>query len=352
MSADQRFYVGTYTRGDSISKGVWMSSFNAETGAMAAPVLAAECDSPSFLAFHASGNYLYVCNETNDYGNQPTGSVTAYRVNRSNGQLTEINQRSSAGGVPCHLNVDATGKFLLVANYTGGNVVVFPLAADGALEEPSCVINHIGSGPNAERQEQPHVHSVNLSADNRFAYVADLGIDRVMIYRFDAQRGLLAPGSIDAVAVAAGGGPRHFCIHPNHRFAWTNHELTAEVSTFDIDTKTGGLTLKQTLSTLPGDVGDNVRRSTSECLCHPNGRFVYVSNRGHESIAVFAVEQTNGTLKLVEITQTGGAEPRNFCFDPSGKWMLVENQNSDSVITFRVDPETGRLQQTDQRIKV
>ena len=203
-SADERrLFIGTYTRGDSTSEGIYTATFNDETGTLSRPRLAAAADNPSFLAVHPTRPLLFACIETNDYQGQPTGAVAAYQREAS-GQLTLINMQPSEGGAPCHCNVDATGQYLLVANYLGGNVAVFPIGEDGRLQPASCVINHIGSGPDKSRQEAPHAHSVNLSADNRFAYVADLGIDRVMIYRFDSENGRLVPSAADATATVAG----------------------------------------------------------------------------------------------------------------------------------------------------
>lgn len=350
MASEQRIYIGTYTRGDSPSDGIYTCVFDDESGQLSDPELAAESDSPSFLAVHPSGTLLFACNEVDDFGGERTGAVSAFRVNRDTGHLTLINQQPAGGGVSCHLVVDHTERFLLVANYTGGNVAVFPINSDGSLRERSCLINHIGSGPNRQRQEQPHAHSINLSADNRFAYAADLGTDHIMIYRFDQQHGLLAPSATDSVAVAPGGGPRHFGIHPSGKFAYANNELTSEAIAFQRDPVNGGLTQIQSISTLPSDFGG--RKSTAECLVHPGGRFLYVSNRGHDSIAVFAIAPNNGQLSLVEIRKTGGAEPRNFFIDPTGRWLLAENQNSDTIVVFAVNQDNGSLTKTDEVISV
>lgn len=350
MASEQRIYIGTYTRGDSPSDGIYTCVFDDESGVLSDPELAAESDSPSFLAVHPSGTLLFACNEVDDFGGERTGAVSAFRVNRDTGQLTLINQQPAGGGVSCHLVVDHTERFLLVANYTGGNVAVFPINSDGSLGERTCLINHIGSGPNRQRQEQPHAHSINLSADNRFAYAADLGTDHIMIYRFDQERGLLAPSAPDSVAVAPGGGPRHFSIHPSGRFAYCNNELTSEASAFQRDPVNGGLTQIQSLSTLPSDFDG--RKSTAECLVHPGGKFLYVSNRGHDSIAVFAIAPNTGRLTLVEIRKTGGAEPRNFFIEPTGRWLLAENQNSDTIVVFAVNQENGSLTKTDVVVSV
>lgn len=333
FAAESRLYIGTYTRGDSASEGIYTAIFNDETGQLTKPVLAAKADNPSFLAIHPTRSLLFACIETNDYQGQPTGAVAAYRCGED-GQLTLINEQPSRGGAPCHCNVDATGRFLLVANYLGGNTSVFPIEEDGSLGAASCTINHIGSGPNKGRQEAPHAHSVNLSDDNRFAYVADLGIDRIMTYRFDAQNGRLVPSALPATATVPGGGPRHFALHPNGRLAFTNNELTCQVTSFARAPQSGRLTVIGHFSTIPD--GFDGRRSTAECLVHPSGKFLYVSNRGHESLAVYGVEQSTGKLTRLEIVSSGGREPRNFRLTADGKWLLAENQNSDSIQIFQV----------------
>lgn len=348
-AAEHRIFIGTYTRGDSSSEGIYTCTFDAESGILGPPALAAKVDNPSFLAVHPSNKFLFACIETNDYEGNPTGAVAAFAIDSESGQLKLINQRPSEGGAPCHCNVDATGRFLLVANYLGGNVAVFPIADDGALAEPSCVINHIGRGPNKQRQESPHAHSINLSVDNKFAYAADLGIDRVIIYRFDSQEGLLVPSAADCVALAAGGGPRHFTIHPSGKFAYTNKELTCEATAFQRNPATGQLKVMQNISTLPADF--HGRKSTAECLVHPNGKSLYVSNRGHDSIAAYSIDQESGQLTLIEIEKTKGKEPRNFFIMPEGKWLIAENQNSSTVVVFSISPD-GSLSPTESTIDV
>ena len=349
-AAEHRVFIGTYTRGTSSADGIYTSIFDDESGRLSPPTLATKADNPSFLAIHPGMDVVFACNETNDFGGESTGAVSAFRIEKSDGTLTLINQQPTGGGAPCHCNVDATGRFLLVANYVGGNVAVFPIGENGALAARSCLINHVGSGPNTQRQEAPHAHSINLSSDNRFAYAADLGTDRIMIYRFDDQAGRLVPSAADSVAVPAGAGPRHFSIHPAGRFAFSNNELTCEVTAFSRNPTTGSLTAIQQISTLPA--GYDGRKSTAECLVHPDGRFLYVSNRGHDSIAVYAINQDNGHLTNIEIERTGGQEPRNFVLDPTGRWLLAENQNSDTVVVMKVDAGTGALTRTQNIISV
>jgi 6-phosphogluconolactonase len=350
LSAQQyRAYFGTYTTGDSKSKGIYTAIFDSESGKLSDPVLAAPAVNPSFLAIDAKRGFVFAVNEISEGEGRANATVSAFRVN-ADGTLQFINSQPSHGGAPCHCNIDATGKFLLIANYVGGNLAVYPIAADGSLEAASSIVNHEGSSIDRSRQQGPHAHSINLSSDNRFAYAADLGTDKIMIYRFDQNEGTLQAASPDSATVTPGGGPRHFSLHPSGKFAYTNHELTAMVTGFKRDIRTGGLTAIATVSTLPPDV--QVRKSTAECLVHPNGRFLYVSNRGHDSIACYKIDQNSGEMALVAITPTQGQEPRNFVIDPTGKWLLAANQNSDTVVVFAIDQKLGSISPIDNRIEV
>jgi len=344
----QRLYIGTYTNGESTSLGIYTSVLDEETGTLSSPVLAAASENPSFLAFHPTGPWLYAVNELLEYDDESQGAVSAYAVNRETGELTLLNQKASGGGAPCHLVVDATGRCVLAANYFGGNTVVLPLSADGALQDMSCLIQHTGSGPNQARQQEPHAHSVNLSHDNRNAYVADLGTDRIWIFHFDPDQGQIAAATLDSAAGVAGGGPRHLALHSSGRLAWSNNEMGNTIMGFRRDPRTGRLTMIQELSPLPDDFLG--RSHTAECLLHPSERFVYVSNRGHDSIAAYRIAD-DGQLALIEIESSGGEEPRNFRFSPNGRWMLSENQNSNTVVVFRVE-DNGGLTRTDTQISV
>ena len=348
-AADVQLYVGTYTTEGSTSRGIHLVSLNMETGKLRQPRLAAELRNPAFLAVHPSGKHVYAVNEFSDGGGRGNGAVTALKVN-ADGTLTKLNDLPSLGGSPCHCNVDSTGTNLLVANYVGGNVLVFPIKPDGSLEPAACNIQFEGSSVDKSRQEAPHAHSVNLSSDNRFAYVADLGTDKVMIFNFDAASHELTPADQPFVSVTPGGGPRHFSIHPTGRFAYTNNELTMVATAFSREPQTGELTVIQDISTVPA--GYDGRRSTAECLVHPSGRFLYVSNRGHETITVFAINAETGLLTYVENAATLGNEPRNFFIESTGKWLLAENQNSDSIHVFAINPTTGRLTSNGSSITV
>ncbi|RLS73802.1 MAG: lactonase family protein [Planctomycetota bacterium] len=344
-----RVFVGTYTGGDSISKGVYSCEFDAETGKLSEPVLAAELINPSFLAIHPSGKYLYAVNEVSEGPGRGNGAVTALTIN-ADGTLTKINHQASEGGAPCHCNVDSTGTNLLIANYGGGNVAVYPISEDGSLKPVSCNIQHEGSSVDKSRQGAPHAHSINISSDNKFAYAADLGLDKIMIYKLDAEAHTLTPASQPAALVTPGGGPRHFAIHPSSKFAYTNNEITMVVTGFSRNPEDGSLKAIQEISTIPA--GFDGRKSTAECLVHPSGKFLYVSNRGHETITAFMIDQETGLLTYVENEPTGGKEPRNFFIDPSGKWLLAENQNSDTVYVFSIDQQTGALKPTGDFVTV
>lgn len=344
-----RTYFGTYTTGDSKSEGIYTALFDSQTGTLSAPAIAAESVNPSFLAIDSKRGLVFAVNEISEGTGRANATVSAFRM-QPDGALEWINSQPSHGGAPCHCNIDATGGFLLIANYVGGNLAVYPIAADGALEAASCIVNHEGSSIDRSRQQNPHAHSINLSSDNRFAYAADLGTDKIMIYRFDDHAGTLTPASPAWAEITPGGGPRHFAIDPTGRWAFSNHELTAQVTAFRRDQQTGGLTALSTLSTLPA--GSDARKSTAECLVHPGGRFLYVSNRGHDSIACYAIDPASGKISLVAITSTEGQEPRNFVIDPTGKWLLAANQNSDTVVVFAIDPQTGSISPTPNRISV
>jgi len=341
-------YVGTYTRG--ASKGIYAYRFNAATGEIAELGLAAETPNPSFLALHPNGKFVYAVSEVAETDGKKGGAVSAFAIDRATGRLNFLNRVSSGGAGPCHVNVDKSGRALLVANYGGGSVGALPIRADGRLGEAGAVIQHAGSSVNPKRQQAPHAHSVNLSPDNRFVIAADLGLDKLMVYRLDAATAALTPHVPPHAALKPGAGPRHFTFHPNGRYAYAINELHSTVSVFRYDAQRGAFDEAQTVTTLPeGFSGESY---TAEVLVHPNGRFLYGSNRGHDSIAVFAIDQTNGTLSPVEHRPTEGKWPRNFNLDPAGAFLFAANQNSDSVVVFRVDQKTGRLTPTGQKLEV
>jgi 6-phosphogluconolactonase len=345
-------YVGTYTAPRTKSTGIHAYRFNASTGDLAALGVAAETPNPSFLAVHPSCRFLYAANEISDYEGQRAGSVSAFSIDAASGRLTLLNRVSTRGAGACHLNTDRTGRALLVANYGGGSVAAFPIAADGRLGEASSLIQHTGSSVNPQRQQGPHAHSVNISSDNRFAVVADLGLDKLLLYRLDPAKATLTPNEPAFVSVAPGSGPRHFAFHPTGRFAYVINEILCTVTAFSYDAKAGALKEIQTLSTLPAGFTRDDTISTAEVQVHPSGRFLYGSNRGHNSIAVFSIDLTKGTLALLENVPTQGRIPRNFAIDPTGAWLFAENQQSDSIVLFRVDAKTGRLTPAGRTVEV
>ena len=289
-------------------------------------------------------------NEIGDYHGAKSGSVSSFAIDRHSGKLTALNTVASRGADPCFVTVDKSGKSVLVANYTGGSVAVLPVSADGKLGEASDFVQHLGSSVDPKRQGEPHAHSVVLSADGRFAIVNDLGLDKLMVYRFDAQKGALKPNDPPYGSIKPGSGPRHFAFHPNGRYAYSINEMGNTVTAFDWDGDLGTFHELQTVQTLPaGFTGNN---TTAEIAVHPSGRFLYGSNRGHDSIVVFAIDPAKGTLTLVEDVLTGGKEPRNFAFDPTGRYLFAANQNSNTVVVFRVNPENGRLTPSGEKIDV
>ncbi len=339
-------YFGTYT--GQKSQGIYVSRLDTRAGRLSDPVLAAETASPSWIAIHPGQRFLFAANEIGNYEGQKSGSISAFAIEPGNGKLKFLNRVSSRGGAPCHLAVDATGKTLLVANYSGGNIAAFPIAADGTLGEAASFIQHHGRSVNPGRQEGPHAHSVNISPDNRFVVAADLGMDQLLVYKLDGAKASLAPKPA-TVALGPGSGPRHFAFLPGGKFAYSINELNSTISGFGYDPDAGALKELQTLSTLPGTFKES--NSTAEVRAHPSGKFLYGSNRGMDTIAVFAVA-ADGKLTPVEHVSTQGQVPRGFALDPSGRFLIAANQKSDSVVVFRVDAKTGRLTPTGQTLQV
>jgi 6-phosphogluconolactonase len=347
-------YVGTYTEEGSESKGIYAYRFDVDTAQLVAIGLAAETINPSFLAVHPNHRFLYAVNEVGNYKSQKSGAVSAFAIDRATGKLTLLNQVASKGGDPCHISLDRSGKYVLVANYAGGSIAVFPVLEDGRLGEASAFVQHSGHGANPQRQEGPHAHSIDVSPDNRFAVVDDLGLDQSLIYRFDSAQGTLAGNDAKVrptVAKAApGAGPRHLAFHPNGRFAYVINEMQSAVSAFRYDTPTGGLQLLQTISSLPKDFSGH--SEAAEIQVHPSGKFLYASNRGHDSIAVFAIDGNRGTLTPIEYVSTKGATPRNFEIAPTGLLLFAANEKSDNIVVFQINPQTGRLTPTGKVLEV
>jgi len=298
---------------------------------------------PSFLAIDGKKRYLYAVNEVSEFAGARSGAVSAYAIDKT-GNLKFLNQQPSMGGDPCHLILDGTSRFVLVANYTGGNVSVLPVKDDGSLGPATDVAQHKGSSVNRERQQGPHAHCIILHTDNRFALAADLGLDKVMIYEFDPKRGKLTPNKEPWVNVKPGAGPRHLTFHG--KYAYVINELNSTLTAFACNAADGTLHEIQTVSTLPKDfTGAN---HCAELLASPSGEFLYGSNRGHNSIVGFAINARTGKLTHIEHTATQGKTPRNFTIDPTARFLLVANQDSDTIVTFFIDPHTGRLKPTEQ----
>ena len=346
---DLLVYFGTYT-GEK-SKGVYVSRLDMASGALTAPELAGETRNPSYLAVHPTRNFLYAANEVGTFAGKDSGSVSAFAIDRATGRLAALNQESSVGRGPVYLVVDKTGRNVVVSNY-GGGVAVLPIGQDGRLTPASAFIQPTESSANPQPPQRPGAHSINLDPGNRFAYAADLGLDKVLIYRFDADKGSLVANDPPFAAVQPGAGPRHFAFHPTGRFAYVINETDLTLTVFSSDPERGGLTAVQTLSTLP--VGQAVEPgfSTADVHVHPSGKFLYGSNRGHDSIVVFAIDQKTGRLTQLQHESTQGSAPRGFGIDPSGAYLLAANQRSDSVVVFRIDQQTGRLSPTGHKIEV
>lgn len=346
-AASNLVYIGTYT--GTKSKGIYQASFNPATGELTPPVLAAEERNPSFLALHPTLPVLYAVAEVDTFNGGRSGAVAAYR-RETDGKLSLLNRQPSGGTGPCHLAVDSGGKCVLVANYGSGSVAALPIRADGSLGKPGTTIQHRGSSVNLNRQAGPHAHFVTPDPANRRALVCDLGLDKVLVYQLDAAGASFAPHDPSSVAVSPGAGPRHLTFSGDGRFVYVLNEMGSTLVTFSWDPARGRLKEVQTVSTLPpGFKGES---TTAELQTGAAGRFLYASNRGHDSIAVFARDPRTGRLTLVQHQAAGGKTPRHFALDPSGRWLLAENQGSDNVVLFKVDAQTGRLASTGQAVEV
>ena len=350
VGAEFHVYFGTYTGAK--SKGIYLSRFDSTSGRLTEPQLAAETRNPSFLVVHPTERFLYAVGEVSDAQGQRAGAVSAYLIDGKTGKLTLLNQQTSGGTGPCHISVDGTGKCALVANYGSGSIAALPIKPDGSLGEAAATIQHTGSSVNLQRQAGPHAHFICSSPDNRFALVADLGLDKVLVYQLESAAAKLSSNNPPFGVVAHGAGPRHLVFHPNGKFVYVINEMALTVTTFSYDAARASLFEEQTASTLPADYSATQRDSCAEIAAHPNGKFVYGSNRGHDSIAVFAVNEKNGKLTLIQNQSTQGRTPRHFAIDPSGRWLLAENQNSDSVVVFALDPASGKLKPADRILNV
>jgi len=342
-------YIGAYTQGKDAAKGITVCEFDSETGKISNPRLAAQMRNPSFLAIHPNKQWLYAVGETADMGGKNEGTVSAYTINSENGLLAHTNYVSSRGAGPCHISIDPSGKMAMIANYNGGSVASFPILAGGKLGEAASFFQHKGSSVNINRQKEPHAHSINPDKAGKFAFAPDLGVDKIFIYKLDAGDATLTPNEPASASVAPGSGPRHFTFHPSGRIAYVINELKFTVTAFKYDPEMGALTEFQTISTLPP--GWEGVGGTAEVVCHPNGKWLYGSNRGHDSIAVFHIDQTTGKLEFLGAQGEGIKWPRNFVLDPTGKWLLVGNEQGNSITVYALDPESGELHTTESRLE-
>ncbi len=344
-------YIGTYTTIEhptaGRSEGIYLYSMDDETGAVE-PVAATDgIVSPSYLALSPDRRFLYAVSEVNDFGGNSSGAVYAYSVDPTSGALRYLNQRATNGAHPCHVTVDSTGKTVIVANYSGGSVIAFRVRPDGSCAADACFVQHKGSpGPNAKRQQSPHAHSAWLHPTRPIVYVLDLGMDMIRAYDL-AENGDLTRNEGACTPTAPGAGPRHLDWHPNGGIAYVINELGNTIVSYSVDPETGAFHEIDGVSTLPADFAD--QSTTADIHVHPNGRFVYGTNRGHDSI-ILCHTDANGSLDPVELQSAHGEHPRNFAIDPSGRWLYIANQNSSNVVLFAIDADTGRLQRTDEYI--
>jgi 6-phosphogluconolactonase len=336
-------YFGTYTQ-TGPSEGIYHATLDAETGKLSAPDLACKTSKPSFIAIHPNGKYIYSVTEGNP------GKLSAFAINPETKKLKLINQSISGGKGPCHVSVSDDGKTLLAANYGSGSISSTPINEDGSLGKTATIIQHKGSSINQRRQKGPHAHSINLSPDNRFAYVADLGMDKIMIYKLDPKTSKLTKNDPPCFKTKPGAGPRHFTFHPNKRFAYLINELDNTIAALSYNSKDGKLTEIQTISTLPEDYKGET--NTAEVKVHPNGKFLYGSNRGHDSIAIYKIDTESGKLTLIGFQSTDIKNPRHFNIDPSGKYCIVGNQDTNNILLFKVDQKTGLLIPTETSFSI
>ena len=339
---DYYVYIGTYTHGD--SEGIYVYRLDGETGALEYSSKITGVVNPSFLDIHPNGRYLFSVNEIGEFEGKSSGAVTAFYIHGSTGEISFLNQQATGGGAPCHVSVDATGKYLLVANYGGGSVAALPIGKDGRLGEASDFVQHQGSSVNPGRQSEPHAHAIMIDPDNKYAFAPDLGLDKILIYQLDLDNGKLNANTQPWVRVHPGAGPRHLDFHPNGKYAYVINELDSTFTTFSYDADTGSLTEIQSISTLPDDFD-----GTSHCAdvhVHPSGRFLYGSNRGHDSIVTYEIDQETGMLSYLGCESTRGQTPRNFGLNPEGTFLFAADQQTNNIVTFSVNPDTGQLTDT------
>ncbi|WP_439880319.1 lactonase family protein [Pontibacter sp. MBLB2868] len=344
-----RVYVGTYAEPD--NESIFLYNLNAETGALTRMLAVKAGANPSYLALDAQQKHLYAVNETTNYEGTNSGAVSAFAVNQQTGGLTILNKVPSMGGAPCHISVDEANKVVLVANYVGGNVAAFPVQEDGKLGEAAAVQQHQGVGPNKKRQETPHAHYIGPGPDNKYAFAVDLGTDQILGYKLQRNGKVLAPVTPAVTfAAAPGAGPRHMVFHPNGRFAFVLNELNSTMTALAYNSENGTFSEVQSVATVPADFKEN--NQPAAVKISPDGKFLYGSNRGHNSIVVFAIDKNTGKLTLVQHESTGGDWPRDFTIDLTGNVLLVANERSNNIVSFKIDRETGKLTNTGYEVEV
>jgi 6-phosphogluconolactonase len=353
MAGRTLVYVGTYTEPirfgtgqvlEGKGEGIYAFRLDESSGALETIGKTTGVTNPSYLAFHPSGRFLYAVNEMKVWEERPTGTVSAFLVEPESGALTFLNKQPTHGTDPCHVLVDRRGDQVYVANFASGSVSVFPVLPDGSLGDASDFIQHQGSGIDPARQRGPHAHSVTLDRADRFAFVPDLGLDRLLIYRVDRQRGMLEPNAIPWIKTKPGAGPRHVAFHPSGKFAFLINELDSTLMALSYDARRGAFTQLQTVPTLPPDFSG--RSTCADIDVSPSGAFVYASNRGHDSLVIYKINQRTGRLTYVAHEPTQGRTPRNFGIAPTGRFLLAANQDTDTIVTFRIDGRTGMLNPT------
>jgi 6-phosphogluconolactonase len=343
-------YIGTYTGGD--SEGIYLYKMNKKTGELIFTGVTEEVENPSFLAVDKTGKYLYAVKELTEFEGKKSGAVAAFSINPDTRELTFLNQKATGGGAPCHLTVDGSNNFVLAANYVGGNACAIKINDDGSLGGMTGFVQHTaaaGAGTVAGRQDAPHAHSVSLDSQNKYLYVADLGIDKLMIYKLN-DVGKLSPNDPAYAELAVGAGPRHFVFHPDNKFAYVINELNSTLTSFKYNDKTGELKEINTETTLPDNfTGDNY---CADIHVHPNGKYLYGSNRGHNSLVIFKINEPSGEVSLITHESSMGNWPRNFTIDPSGKFLIVANQKSNDIFVFTINNDSGILNYTGYSAKV
>lgn len=341
-ATDLFVYFGSHRSGPGI--GFSLAHFDTETGVLTKPEFLLEARQPAFFTIHPDGHHLYTCNSGSP------GGISAYAIDPHSGALTLLNRELAGGGDTSYVSLDRTNRYALVANYDGGNIAAFALRPDGSVGDWTAFVQHTGKSVHPQRQTHAYAHSIVTDPSNRFALVADLGVDKLFIYRFDEKTGALTPHDPAFVAVSPGSGPRHVKFHPNGRWVYLINEIACTVIAYHWDGGRGTLTEFQSITTLPNDF--HGASTCAEIEVHPNGKFLYASNRGHDSLASFTIDAASGQLTPLEHVPSGGKSPRNFTFDPTGQWIICTNHNSNNAVVFRVDATSGRLKQTGEPVSV